>query len=106
MQMFELHNLIIILGMESKRHFVEASDRQIEKLVENSVPRNTEKKNPKMRRIDLSVFVLRNQSEGYQINPFLACWYIWGIMPLAERLSSEFHCCLSNLCFLANYKFF
>ena len=44
MQMFQLRNLIIILGMESKRHFVEASDKQIEKLVENSVPRNMKKK--------------------------------------------------------------
>ena len=24
-------------------------------------------------------------------------------MPLAKRLSSEFHCCSSSLCFLANY---
>lgn len=29
--------------MENKRHFKEAFDRQIEKLVENSIPRNMKK---------------------------------------------------------------
>ena len=31
--------------MENKRHFIEAFDRQIENLVENSIPRNMKKKN-------------------------------------------------------------
>ena len=35
----------------------------------------------------------RKESQGYKIiKPLLACWY-WGIIPLAERLSSKFHSC-------------
>ena len=69
MQMFKLCKLLIILVVENKRNFMEASDRQIEKLVENSLPRNM-KKNARERS---KCICLEKLIRGLS-NKLLACW--------------------------------
>ena len=79
--------------MENKRIlFVEASDGEIKKLVDNSAQRNM-KKSTKCRN-DLCALASRNDAEGYKINKALSGLLVYlRVMPSTERLSSKFHNC-------------
>ena len=78
---------------KKKKHFAEAIDREIKKLVDNPIPRNTKKSTKYAGKI-YSAFNLRSESESYKLSkPLSGLLVYWRIMPSAETLSSKFHSC-------------